>query len=101
MKLFYEKHIFFLTNLRDDPNKVSCGTKNILELRKYMKKKVKELVIKGVRINSECCLNRRKLGPIVGTCPQGDWGKVKDKKDIDLVIEQFLVRNKIVNKLLD
>ena len=51
MKLFYDKHIFFCTNLREDKNKVSCGAFNSSELRMYMKKKVKELGIKGVRIN--------------------------------------------------
>ena len=65
-----------------------------------MKKKVKEAEIKGVRINASGCLNRCKLGRIMVVYPQGAWFKVKNKKDIDLLIEQFLVKDKIVNKLL-
>ena len=76
MKLYYEKHIFFCTNLREDKNKVSCGSFNSAELRMYMKKKVKEAGIKGV------------------------WFKIKNKRDIGLLIEQFLIKDKIVNKLL-
>ncbi|MAZ79986.1 MAG: 2Fe-2S ferredoxin [Gammaproteobacteria bacterium] len=100
MKLYYEKHIFFCTNLREDKNKVSCGAFNSAELRIYMKKKVKESGIKGVRINASGCLNRCKLGPILVAYPKGVWFKVKNKKDIDLLIEQFLYKDKIVNKLL-
>ena len=100
MKLYYEKHIFFCTNLRENKNKVSCGALNSLELRMYMKKKVKEAGIKGVRINASGCLNRCKLGPIMVVYPKGVWFKVKNKKDIDLLIEQFLLKDKIVNKLL-
>ncbi|MDA9654833.1 hypothetical protein N9T15_00075 [Pelagibacteraceae bacterium] len=76
MKLYYEKHIFFCTNLREDKNKVSCGVYDSTELRMYMKKKVKEAGIKGV------------------------WFYIKNKRDIDLLIEQFLLKDKIVNKLL-
>ena len=100
MKLFYDKHIFFCTNLRKDNNKISCGLNNSAELRNYMKQKVKEAGIKGVRINASGCLNRCKLGPIMVSYPQGVWFKVKEKKDIDLLIEQFVIKNKLVNDLL-
>ena len=100
MKLFYKKHIFFCTNLRKDTNRASCGKLNSEELRAYMKKKTKELGIKGIRINSSGCLNRCKVGPVMVSYPQGIWFKVRNKKDIDLLIDQFLVKDTIVNKLL-
>lgn len=100
MKLFYEKHIFFCTNLIEDKNKASCGSLNIAELRVYMKKKVKEKGIKGIRINSSGYLNRCNLDPVLVSYLQGVWFKVKNKKDIDLLIKQFLFKDKIVNKLL-
>ena len=50
MKLFYEKHIFFCTNLRKEKEKISCGKHKSQELRNYMKKRVKELAIKKVRL---------------------------------------------------
>ena len=42
MSLFYKKHIFFCTNIRQDKNKRSCGSKEVLELRNYMKEKIKD-----------------------------------------------------------
>ena len=100
MKLYYEKHIFFCTNLRENKKKLSCGAFNSAELRMYMKKKVKELGIKGVRINASGCLNRCKLGPILVAYPKGVWFKIRNKKDVDLFVEQFLFKDKIDKKLL-
>ena len=88
MKLFYEKHIFFCTNLRKEKAKISCGKHKSQELRNYMKKKVKELGIKKVRVNSSGCLNRCKLGPIVVSDPEGNWYKISSKEDVDLFIEK-------------
>ena len=100
MKLFYDKHIFFCTNLREDKNKISCGKYKSQELRNYMKKKVKELNIKKVRINSSGCLNRCKLGPVVVSYPDGNWYKIRSKEDVDLFIEELLVRKKPSKKNL-
>ena len=94
MKLFYDKHIFFYFNLREDKNKISCGKHKSQELRDYMKKKVKELAIKKVRINSSGCLNRCKLGPVVVSYPEGNWYKITSKEDIDLFIEDLLIKRK-------
>ena len=100
MKLFYDRHIFFCTNLRADHKKASCGKHHSIELRNYMKKKVKELGLKKIRINSSGCLNRCKLGPILVSYPEGHWYKVSNKKEVDLIIEELLVRGNIVKKLL-
>ena len=94
MKLFYEKHIFFCTNLRKDKEKISCGKHNSQELRNYMKKRVKELAIKKVRVNSSGCLNRCKLGPIVVSYPEGSWYKISSKEDVDLLEEELLIKKK-------
>ena len=94
MKLFYDKHIFFCTNVREDKSKISCGIHNSQELRNYMKKRVKELHIKKVRVNSSGCLNRCKLGPIVVSYPEGHWYKISSKEDVDLFIEELLIKKK-------
>jgi (2Fe-2S) ferredoxin len=98
MKLFYEKHIFFCTNLRKE--KVSCGKHNSQELRDYMKKRVKELAIKKVRINSSGCLNRCKLGPLVVSYPEGNWYKISSKEDVDLFIDELLIKRRTFKKNL-
>ena len=90
----------FVPNIREDKNKISCGAFNSVELRIYMKKKVKELGIKGVRINASGCLNRCKLGPVLVAYPKGAWFKIRNKKDIDLFNEQYSLKDKTVKKLL-
>jgi (2Fe-2S) ferredoxin len=100
MKSFYEKHIFFCTNFREGSNKMSCGKSGSKELRNYMKQKVKDLGIKRVRINSAGCLNRCKLGPLIVSYPEGNWYKVSEKVDVDLLIEELLVKKNVVKKLL-
>ena len=92
MKLFYEKHIFFCTNIIKE--KTSCGKHKSQELRNYMNKRVKELEIKKVRVNSSGCLNRCKLGPIVVSCPEGNWYKTSSKEDVDLFIDELLIKRK-------
>ena len=100
MKLFYEKHIFFCTNVRKDKNKVFCGNHNSLELRNYIKNKVKELAIKKVRVNSSGCLNRCKLGPTVVSYPEGNWYKISSKNDVDLFIEELFIKKNTFKKNL-
>ena len=100
MKLFYEKHIFLCTNIREDKKKKSCGNLNSKELRNYMKKKVKELGIKKVRINAAGCLNRCKLGPVLVSYPEGTWFRVKNERDVDDFIESYIKKNKKEKRLL-
>ena len=100
MKLFYEKHIFFCTNLRKDKKKISCGKYNSQELRNYMKERVKELAIKKVRVNSSGCLNRCKLGPIIVSYPEGNLYKISSKEDANLFIDEVLIKKKIFKKNL-
>ena len=100
MPLFYKKHIFFCTNIREDKNKRSCGGPDVIRLRKYMKEKIKEKGIKGIRVNSAGCLNRCKLGPLMVIYPEGVWMKVTSEQDIDLIIEDYVKNNKPIKHLL-
>jgi (2Fe-2S) ferredoxin len=94
MKLFYEKHIFFCTNLRKDKEKISCGMYKSQELRNYSRKRVKELAIKKVRVNSSGCLNRCKLVPLGGSYSEGNCCDISSKEDVDLSIDEFLIKRK-------
>ena len=100
MSLFYKKHIFFCTNIRQDKNKRSCGSKEVLELRNYMKERIKESGIRGIRVNTAGCLNRCKKGPLMVIYPEGVWMKVTNKKDIDLIIEKYIKNKKLIKNLL-
>ena len=100
MSLFYKQHIFFCTNIRQDKNKRSCGSKEVLELRNYMKEKIKESGIRGIRVNNAGCLNRCKKGPLMVIYPEGTWMKVTNKKDINQIIEKYIKNKKLLKKLL-
>lgn len=100
MQHFYKKHIFFCTNQRKDKNKRSCGGEEVDNLRQYMKKKIKSNGIKGVRVNSSGCLNRCKKGPLMVIYPEGVWLKVTNKKDVDLIIDNYIKDNLITKRLL-
>ena len=100
MNTFYKKHIFFCTNQRKEKNKRSCGSKEVDNLRLYMKEKIKLSGLKGIRVNSSGCLNRCKRGPLMVIYPQGVWLKVTNKKDIDLIIENYIKKDKLITKLL-
>ena len=100
MKLFYEKHIFSCTNLREDKEKISCGKHKSQELGNYMKRRVKELAIKKVRVNSSGCLNRCKLRPIVVSCPEGNWYKISGIENVNLFIDALLIKRKTFKKNL-
>tara|TARA_S200000501_G_C20496891_1_gene600801 strand:- start:139 stop:450 length:312 start_codon:yes stop_codon:yes gene_type:complete len=100
MVLFYEKHIFFCTNVRKDKKKRSCGKAEVSDLRLYMKNKIKDMGIKGIRVNSAGCLNRCKKGPLMVIYPEGIWMKVTTKDDIDLIIEKYIKKNELIQSLL-
>ena len=100
MNNYYKKHIFFCTNRRADKNKRSCGSEGVDDLRLYMKEKIKQLGIKGIRVNSSGCLNRCKMGPLMVIYPEGVWLKATNKKDIDLIIQDYIKKDKLIKKLL-
>ncbi len=101
-KPYYQYHVFFCTNSRDDPNKSACQQYNAQAMRDYMKAKTKALGIAcqyGVRINTAGCLNRCELGPVIVVYPQGVWYSYIDEEDIDEIIEQHLLKHQIVDRL--
>lgn len=72
MRLLYKKHIF-LRKLRKIKKSFFREANKGDELRNYMKKIIKDRVIKNSRINIAGCLNRCNLGSImilysVGIC---------------------------------
>ena len=86
--------------LKKRKRKVLCRKYNSQEFRNYMKKNVKELAIKKVRVNSPKCLNRSKLGPIVVSYPEGNWHKISNKEDVDLPIDEQLIKRRTFKKNL-
>ncbi len=85
---FFEAHLFMCCNRRPDGHKRgSCAAKGSEKLRDYMKARVKELGLAGVRVNMAGCLDRCELGPCLVIYPEGVWYRVDSNADVDRVLE--------------
>jgi len=94
--------VFFCTNQRNDGRKC-CEQAGASKLRAYAKAKIKDLKLSGkgqVRVNTAGCLDRCGLGPVVVVYPEEVWYRYQSESDIDEIIEQHLLNNQIVNRLL-
>ena len=98
---FYQHHVFFCTNQREDGAEC-CAKFNAKAVRDYAKTRCKELGIHEagkVRINNAGCLNRCSEGPVLVVYPEGVWYRYVDREDIDDIIEQHLVGGQPVKRL--
>ena len=99
---YYQRHIFFCTNEREDGSQ-SCQQCNARAMRDYAKKRCKELgVSKGkgtVRVNIAGCLDRCGEGPVAVVYPEDVWYTYVDEEDIDEIISEHLVNGRVVKRL--
>lgn len=99
-ELYFDMHIFCCVNEREaDHPRGCCKAKHSESLRNYMKDKVKQLQLKGVRVNNAGCLDRCEYGPVMVIYPQGVWYHYKDEADIDAIIEQHVMHGQVVERL--
>jgi len=99
---YYKHHVFFCTNQRDDGRRC-CEHGGASELRAYAKAKIKALGISGkdqVRINTAGCLDRCGMGPVIVVYPEEVWYRYENEADIDEIIEQHLLNNQVVSRLV-
>ena len=97
----YDYHIFCCVNERPDSAvRGCCKKKNSLILRNHMKKKVNELGLQRVRINQSGCLDKCESGPIMVIYPEGVWYSFKNFKDVEDIINEHLLKGKIVKRLV-
>jgi (2Fe-2S) ferredoxin len=71
-------------------------------MRDYVKKRIKEMGLAGkggVRINTAGCLDRCAEGPVIVVYPDDVWYTYVDKEDLDEIIEEHLVGERIVERL--
>ncbi|MGQ5523244.1 (2Fe-2S) ferredoxin domain-containing protein [Chitinimonas sp. PSY-7] len=98
---YFKHHVFFCTNQR--PNGESCcNDLGASEMHSYAKKRVKELGIAGegkVRTNKAGCLDRCSLGPVMVVYPDNVWYQYVDKDDVEEIIQEHLIKGKIVERL--
>ncbi len=69
-------------------------------MRDYLKARVKELGLEGVRVNSAGCLDRCELGPVMVIYPEGIWYGVRAYEDLDEILREHLVGGRTVERLM-
>lgn len=98
---FYRHHVFFCVNQRQNGEQC-CNDVGAQELRDYAKKRIKELGLNGAgkaRVNNAGCMDRCKEGPVIAIYPEGVWYSYVDKDDIDEIIDEHLVNDRVVARL--
>lgn len=99
---YFEHHVFFCTNQRNDGRKC-CEQAGASQLRGYAKAKIKALEKSGkgrIRINTAGCLDRCGQGPIIVVYPEAVWYQYQSEADIDEIIEQHLLKQLPVKRLM-
>ena len=98
---YFDKHVFFCCNQRAS-GEACCNTHGASELRGYAKDRVKALKLAGkgkVRINQAGCLDRCDDGPVLVVYPEAVWYTYVDRHDIDEIIDEHLMHNRVVERL--
>ena len=98
---YYERHVFFCLNRRDD-GAACCCDHDAEGMFDYMKKRVKKLGLNGkgkVRVNRAGCFDRCSEGPLLVVYPEAVWYTFVDQEDIDEIIASHLQQGKIVERL--
>ncbi len=101
MSPYYRYHVFFCTNQREDGG-ACCGDHDAQAVRDYAKSRIKALGLNGpgqCRINSAGCMDRCGEGPVIAVYPEGVWYTYVDQADIDEIIDEHLVKGRIVERL--
>ena len=99
---YYQHHIFLCTNLREN-NKDCCAKRGTKPSLDYLKTKIKLLAAnqqQKIRVSYSGCLGRCSLGPLLVIYPESTWYHYEAQHDIDEIIEQHLVKQQIVHRLL-
>ena len=100
---FYQRHVFFCCNQRDPSDaRGCCNAKGATRVRDYAKAKVKELGLAGpgkVRVNQAGCLDRCSEGPVIVVYPEAVWYTYVDEQDVDEIIQEHLVKGRVVERL--
>jgi (2Fe-2S) ferredoxin len=101
MSSHFKYHVFFCTNQRED-GAACCADHDAQALRDYAKARIKELGLSGpgqCRINSAGCMDRCAEGPVIAVYPEAVWYTYVDQADIDEIINEHLVKGRVVERL--
>jgi (2Fe-2S) ferredoxin len=99
---YYQKHVFFCTNQRDDGRRC-CAAADAKNLFLYAKAKMQALEYHGkgkVRINQAGCMDRCSEGPVLVIYPDAVWYRYETQADIDEILSEHVLHDRIVTRLL-
>lgn len=98
---YYERHIFFCLNKRDN-GESSCADHPAQAGFDRCKSRAKELGLLGqgkVRVNKAGCLDRCAGGPVAVVYPEAVWYTFVDQQDIDEIVDSHLKNGVVVERL--
>jgi len=88
---YYSRHVFCCENQRPEGHpRGCCRDKDATRLRNYLKARVKELGLAGVRVNSAGCLDRCELGPTMVIYPEGVWYHYRTLEDAEEILQTHI-----------
>ena len=99
---YYERHIFFCLNERDNGEK-ACARDGAKAGFDRCKSRIKKAGLNGpgqVRVNKSGCLDRCAGGPVAVVYPEGTWYTFVDEADVDEIVDSHLVGGKVVERLV-
>jgi (2Fe-2S) ferredoxin len=99
---YFERHIFFCLNLRED-GRTSCTGQGAKAGFEHCKISVKNQNLSGqgkIRVNQSGCLNRCAGGPVAVVYPEAVWYTFVDNEDVDEIIESHLKNGVVVQRLV-
>lgn len=98
---YFKHHVFFCCNQRPE-GEDCCANHGAVAAQTYAKERIAELGLKGegaVRINKAGCLGRCDEGPALVVYPEGVWYQYVDNEDIEEIIQQHLLQDRVVERL--
>ena len=102
MSSYYQRHIFFCLNQREN-GEDCCANHNAQAGFEHCKKRVKAESLAGpggVRVNKAGCLDRCAGGPVAVVYPEAVWYTYVDLDDIDEIVDTHLKKGEVVERLL-
>lgn len=98
---YFQKHVFICTNQRE-AGEQCCNALGGSDAFAYAKDRIGALKKNGpgaVRINKAGCLGRCDQGPVMVIYPEETWYSFVDKEDLEEIIQEDLLNNRVVDRL--
>lgn len=98
---YFKHHVFFCCNQRAE-GEGCCNNFGASGAQSYAKERIAQLKLNGegkIRINKAGCLARCNQGPVLVVYPDAVWYTYIDTDDVEEIIQEHLINNRIVERL--